>query len=143
MIIEIPTKRDRYNEGFESETITVHGGRFLGTTHFSSWDKGRRVFQGPVIESPFAALIQHATVIDFHGGSGRIAAEAPIHVNIGDLVRFENFPGVWSIQERDERRLQGGGHRIIPAGTDPKDYGYQAESADAVEPVTFFAPVNA
>ena len=133
-IITIPTRPDRYFEGFESDTFTVHGGRLPIGTHVHVWAKGRREYQGPVIDEPFASCIQHATVIDNHGGSGKINAAAPIQLRVGDLVRIQGFPGVWSVQLRDQRRLQGEGVRLVPAGINPDRYGHIAESRDAVEP---------
>lgn len=136
-ITTIPTKphHNRDDGSLESGDITVidNVGRIIGGTHICVFGSGRREHGGPIIDEPFAACIQHCTVIDNYGGTGAELERNPLKLVIGSLVRVEGFPGVWMLAHRDQRRYQGAGFRLIPFDAAPGKYGHDAESRDAVE----------
>jgi hypothetical protein len=122
----IPTKLDRYGEHLESATIRLsqkgrmtYGHRRGLTTHIVVVPEGkaeRQVYQGPLVPGPWAFCVQHATVIDNFGGSGREAAEAPIGIEVGiDTFTVDGLPGVWQLVDRDPNKFEGDGVKLVPA----------------------------
>ena len=113
----IPTRMNRYGDGLESETIAITGTRRAAlTTHIGVVPEGQEARQthgGPKVPGPWAFCVQHAMVIDNHGGSGREHDEAPIRIEIGSLVTVEGLPGLWRIENRDQSRLEGEGVKLV------------------------------
>ena len=131
-ITRIPTSTNEYKDALQSPDITIaQDGRIIGGTHVMVWPRGRREFQGPIIESPFAACIQHCTVIDNYGGTARELQQNQLRIELGSTVVVDGFPGHWVLMRTDQRRLQGDGFRLVPVGADAAKYGHHAESADA------------
>lgn len=120
----IPTEVDRYGENLRSATIRLsqkdrmtYGHRRGLTTHIVVVPEGRaerQVYKGPLVPGPWAFCVQHGIVIDNNGGSGRIAAEAPIGVEVGvDTFTVDGLPGVWQLVDRDPRNLEGDGVKLV------------------------------
>jgi hypothetical protein len=118
----ITTKTDRYNENLESETLLIEDARDgtrMSTVHVvPAGREARQVQGGPLVPGPWPYSVLHSAVIDNHGGSAaerdRVPAER--RFAIGEPVLVEGLPGVWKFDNRDRRKLEGDGVKLVPAG---------------------------
>lgn len=104
--------------GLVSDDIRVTGGRHNGSTHLVYHPEY-------ILEKGFAALegkldhwvlfaVQHSTVIDTHGGSGAERARMKIELAIGEPFTLAHVRGVWMLANRDQRKLEGDGYKLVP-----------------------------
>lgn len=89
----LASKRNRYNDGWTTENerfyvvIPELRNRYFGV---AIADKGRAVYQGPILEN-LAVIFGRATVINNHGGTGAdIARQGHIEIKLGDTITFCN-----------------------------------------------------
>lgn len=89
----LASKRNIYNDGWTTENerfyvvIPELRNHYFGV---AIADKGRAVYQGPILEN-LAVIFGRATVIDNHGGTVRDAeTSGSVTVTLGDTITFCN-----------------------------------------------------
>jgi hypothetical protein len=113
---KIATEMNPYGDGLQSGDIVVTGARW-GKCSIGIVPAGRdaRTEQdGPLVPGPWGYTVTHAAVID---NTGQAYAEymAAMRVELGEVVEIEGLPGTYTFENRDARKLEGDGVKLVPA----------------------------
>jgi hypothetical protein len=127
------THWNTYGDQLQTDKINVTGLRtaFSLTTIniIPEGHEGRQEHCGPMVPGPWAFCTAHALVIDNHGGTARERAEA-VQIAAGEPIQVEGLPGVWTFADRDQRRLEGDGVKLVPYEYDEEQRAAFGRHAD-------------
>lgn len=114
----IPTTRNPTRQGhlMTEARILVAGSNNRAGWGLCAWTAegaGRIVFQGPMVQGPYASLFGLCSVIDNHGGTGREMRDAEaagqlFRVEPGDTIVLEGVRYTVSVCPRGYPELTGG-----------------------------------
>jgi hypothetical protein len=113
---KLATEMDRYGELLKTGDIVVTGARWgkCNVCVVPAGSKARQEQSGPEIPGPWAFTTVHAAVID---NTGQAHAEymAARRIELGEIVEIDGLPGQWTFEQRDQRKFEGEGVKLVPA----------------------------